>query len=399
MVKERKLGKLLVAALAAQMLFAAPIQASTLDKIQKQEQSKQNEISEIEVLVTDKLTSVNNKKAEVEELNAQIEDVEGQKTETLAEIEEQKALIAARKEQLEERLVALQTSSSTNSRMLMLMEAENFGDFLNLLLILGQLQSADNDRIELAIEEEQKLEDLETQLSEEIALIEEKSLLVDAESEILARELGSLQQILNENQAELEKIMADKTAEENRLAEVAKAEKVAAEKAAKEKAEADKIAAEKAASDKLAAENAAAEEAERIAAEEAAKTELVVETETETEVVENTVVQNISAPVVTETPAPSGRQVTVNATAYSRNQPSLSNHTFTGIDLRENPMVIAVDPSVIPLWSLVEIPGYGIYLAGDTGSAIIGNRIDIHMENLDSAWAFGRRQLTVTILN
>ncbi|MGP6139405.1 3D domain-containing protein [Jeotgalibaca sp. A127] len=397
MVKERKLGKLLVAALAAQMLFAAPIQASTLDKIQKQEQSKQNEISEIEVLVTDKLTSVNNKKAEVEELNAQIEDVEGQKTETLAEIEEQKALIAARKEQLEERLVALQTSSSTNSRMLMLMEAENFGDFLNLLLILGQLQSADNDRIELAIEEEQKLEDLETQLSEEIALIEEKSLLVDAESEILARELGSLQQILNENQAELEKIMADKTAEENRLAEVAKAEKVAAEKAAKEKAEADKIAAEKAASDKLAAENAAAEEAERIAAEEAAKTELVVETETE--VVENTVVQNISAPVVTETPAPSGRQVTVNATAYSRNQPSLSNHTFTGIDLRENPMVIAVDPSVIPLWSLVEIPGYGIYLAGDTGSAIIGNRIDIHMENLDSAWAFGRRQLTVTILN
>ena len=117
------------------------------------------------------------------------------------------------------------------------------------------------------------------------------------------------------------------------------------------------------------------------------------------EVVEKPVVEDVSAPAVPTEPAQSGRQVSVNATAYSRNQPSLSNHTFLGIDLRDNPMVIAVDPSVIPLWSLVEVPGYGIYLAGDTGSAIVGNRIDIHMENLNSAWAFGRRQLTVTVLN
>lgn len=382
MVRERKLGRVLVATLAAHMLFAAPIQASTLDKIQQQEQSKQKEISSLETLVTDKLASINFKKEEVETLNNQIEEIEVRKEATLVEIEDQKKLIAARKQQLEERLVALQTSSSANSRILMLMEAENFSDFLNMLLIIGQLQSADNDRIALALEEERQLEALEAQLSEEKALIEEKSVLVDAESKLLAQELSALQNILNENQAELEQIMADKKAEETRLAEVAAAEK---EKAEKQEAE------------RIAAEKAAAEEEARLAEEKAVVTETVVENKPEAE--EQPAVQNVSSPPKTEVAETSGRKVNVNATAYSRNQASLSNHTFTGIDLRDNPMVIAVDPSVIPLWSLVEIPGYGIYLAGDTGSAIVGNRIDIHMESLDSAWAFGRRQMTVTVLN
>lgn len=382
MVRERKLGRVLVATLAAHMLFAAPIQASTLDKIQQQEQSKQKEISSLETLVTDKLASINFKKEEVETLNNQIEEIEVRKEATLVEIEDQKKLIAARKQQLEERLVALQTSSSANSRILMLMEADNFSDFLNLLLIIGQLQSADNDRIALALEEERQLEALEAQLSEEKALIEEKSVLVDAESKLLTQELSALQNILNENQAELEQIMADKKAEETRLAEVAAAEK---EKAEKQEAE------------RIAAEKAAAEEEARLAEEKAVVTETVVENKPEAE--EQPAVQNVSSPPKTEVAETSGRKVNVNATAYSRNQASLSNHTFTGIDLRDNPMVIAVDPSVIPLWSLVEIPGYGIYLAGDTGSAIVGNRIDIHMESLDSAWAFGRRQMTVTVLN
>ncbi|SFC42221.1 3D (Asp-Asp-Asp) domain-containing protein, partial [Alkalibacterium subtropicum] len=95
----------------------------------------------------------------------------------------------------------------------------------------------------------------------------------------------------------------------------------------------------------------------------------------------------------------SGQWMSVEATAYSRNQPSLSNFTFLGIDLRENPRVIAVDPDVIPLESRVYIPGYGEFIAGDTGGAIIGNRIDLHMENVDDAWAFGRQQLDIQILD
>lgn len=377
MVIERKLGKVLVAALAAQFLFAAPIKASTLNEIQEQEQSKQAEISAVEELIHDRLNSVNEKKAEIDDLNEQVSQVEDQKAKTLVEIEDKKAVIVARKAQLEERLVALQTSSSMNNRVLMLMEAESFSDFINLFLIISQLQGVDNDRIELAIKEEQELVALETRLYEEIAAIEETTSQLNAESEILAHELGSLQDILNDNQVELNRLAAERATEEERLVKVAQAEKEAAEKA-----EAEKVAAVKKTTP--------------------APTESVVTAppaEEKIEVVEKPVVEDVSAPAVPTEPAQSGRQVSVNATAYSRNQPSLSNHTFLGIDLRDNPMVIAVDPSVIPLWSLVEVPGYGIYLAGDTGSAIVGNRIDIHMENLNSALAFGRRQLTVTVLN
>ena len=95
---------------------------------------------------------------------------------------------------------------------------------------------------------------------------------------------------------------------------------------------------------------------------------------------------------------PTGRTLTVEATAYSTNQPSLSDFTFTGINLRKNPNVIAVDPNVIPLCSKVYVPGFGVYIAGDTGGAIKGNRIDIHITNLDAAWKFGRQTMTIEIV-
>lgn len=89
--------------------------------------------------------------------------------------------------------------------------------------------------------------------------------------------------------------------------------------------------------------------------------------------------------------------IDVSATAYSRNQPELGNITASGIDLTTQTNVIAVDPSVIPLGSTVEIPGYGTFIAGDTGSAIKGNKIDIHMEDLQEAINFGRKSMTIKV--
>ncbi|EDP67251.1 hypothetical protein CAT7_03982 [Carnobacterium sp. AT7] len=113
----------------------------------------------------------------------------------------------------------------------------------------------------------------------------------------------------------------------------------------------------------------------------------------------------VTEPTATETPqaetpaAQSGKTVTVEATAYSTNQPELSDTTATGINLNENPNVIAVDPSVIPLGSTVYVPGYGTFIAGDTGSAINGNRIDVHITDLNQAMNFGRQTMDVQILN
>ena len=89
-----------------------------------------------------------------------------------------------------------------------------------------------------------------------------------------------------------------------------------------------------------------------------------------------------------------GRTLNVEATAYA-----LNGITATGIDLSKNPICIAVDPSVIPLNSLVEVPGYGIAIAGDTGGAIIGNIIDVHFPTNAQAIAWGRKNIQITDLS
>jgi 3D (Asp-Asp-Asp) domain-containing protein len=105
----------------------------------------------------------------------------------------------------------------------------------------------------------------------------------------------------------------------------------------------------------------------------------------------------VEASIETPTQQTTGQTVTVQATAYSTNQPELSDTTATGINLNVNPNVIAVDPNFIPLGSTITIPGYGTFIAGDTGSAIKGNRIDIHMTNLNSAINFGRQTLNIQV--
>ena len=79
--------------------------------------------------------------------------------------------------------------------------------------------------------------------------------------------------------------------------------------------------------------------------------------------------------------------MTVTATAYTAYCDGCSGVTATGIDLRSNPnqKVIAVDPSVIPLGTRVWVEGYGEAVAGDNGSAMKGNTINVFMENEQDA--------------
>ncbi len=99
--------------------------------------------------------------------------------------------------------------------------------------------------------------------------------------------------------------------------------------------------------------------------------------------------------------APAGRTLMVSATAYTASCTGCSGITATGINLIANPglKVIAVDPNVIPLGSKVYVEGYGYAIAGDTGGAIKGNKIDLFMANRSAALAFGRQQVKVTVLN
>ena len=71
------------------------------------------------------------------------------------------------------------------------------------------------------------------------------------------------------------------------------------------------------------------------------------------------------------------------------------NKTASGTTPKQG-KTIAVDKNVIPLGSKVYIEGYGEYIAEDTGSTIIGNRIDIYFESHQEALNFGRRKVKLS---
>ncbi|MES9691271.1 enterotoxin [Bacillus toyonensis] len=99
------------------------------------------------------------------------------------------------------------------------------------------------------------------------------------------------------------------------------------------------------------------------------------------------------------------RELTVVATAYTADPSENGTYggrvlTAMGHDLTANPnmRIIAVDPKVIPLGSKVWVEGYGEAIAGDTGSAIKGNRIDVLMGSKSKAMNWGRQTVKVKIL-
>ncbi|PEL49421.1 cell wall-binding protein EntB [Bacillus toyonensis] len=99
------------------------------------------------------------------------------------------------------------------------------------------------------------------------------------------------------------------------------------------------------------------------------------------------------------------RELTVVATAYTADPSENGTYggrvlTAMGHDLTINPniRIIAVDPKVIPLGSKVWVEGYGEAIAGDTGSAIKGNRIDVLMGSKSKAMNWGRQTVKVKVL-
>lgn len=97
----------------------------------------------------------------------------------------------------------------------------------------------------------------------------------------------------------------------------------------------------------------------------------------------------------------SGKEFYVTATAYTPYCNGCSGISAAGIDLRSNPnlKVIAVDPNVIPLGSKVWVEGYGYAIAGDTGGAIKGNKIDILVQTKEEAYKWGRKKVRIKVLD
>jgi 3D (Asp-Asp-Asp) domain-containing protein len=85
------------------------------------------------------------------------------------------------------------------------------------------------------------------------------------------------------------------------------------------------------------------------------------------------------------------------ATGYSPYEGSSTGRCATG--MRAGYGVVAVDPRLIRLGSKLYVEGYGYAVAGDTGGAIKGHRIDLGHTTHSEASNVGRRRVTVWLLS
>jgi uncharacterized protein YabE (DUF348 family)/3D (Asp-Asp-Asp) domain-containing protein len=121
---------------------------------------------------------------------------------------------------------------------------------------------------------------------------------------------------------------------------------------------------------------------------------------------------NDGAPAAAAPPAPqpggpdgARRSMTMVATAYdpgpasTGKSPGHPAYGITASGMRAGYGVVAVDPRVIPLGTRLYIPGYGNAVAGDTGGAIKGNRIDLGYATYGEAIRYGRQTVTVYVLD
>lgn len=114
-------------------------------------------------------------------------------------------------------------------------------------------------------------------------------------------------------------------------------------------------------------------------------------------------------PVATKPVEPKGNTFTVEATAYiAFCDTGCTGVTATGYDVKntilyEGIRIIAVDPNVIPLHTIVTVtlPNGNSFpaIALDTGGAIQGNRVDLLVATHEEAIAFGRQALQITLPN
>ncbi|MFC6464220.1 3D domain-containing protein [Marinilactibacillus sp. GCM10026970] len=365
-----------------QLLTTQVVSADSLNDIRQQQEQKKSDISTIQRDIAKALEETSTLSGEIEKLNEEISEKEVTIQNKEVEIGEQEKLVEARLEQAGARLQSLQKSEATNNVVKAILEAESLTDLFNRALVVMQLTDAGNQQIEEAQLEVDTLAEMQAQLVTEKESLNEDLALVSEQKSSYDKKISALETLVKDNQSQLTQL-EDKEADE--LAKIEEARQAAREEAIK-------------AAEELAAKEAEAEE-EAIVSTSSSKPETTKEETVEAAEVKPEVKEEAKTEKPAESTSSNGRTVQVSATGYSTQQANLSTHTATGIDLRVNPRVIAVDPSVIPLGSTVEIPGKGIYIAGDTGGAIKGNKIDIHFSTVSEAFAWGRKNITVKILN
>lgn len=94
------------------------------------------------------------------------------------------------------------------------------------------------------------------------------------------------------------------------------------------------------------------------------------------------------------------KSIKVLATAYCPCKKCCGKYAdgITAIGKKASTKGIAVDKKIIPLRSMVQVPGYGTVMADDVGGAIKKKHIDIRFNSHQEALNWGRKYITVKYL-
>ncbi|MDQ0214532.1 3D (Asp-Asp-Asp) domain-containing protein/predicted nucleic acid-binding Zn-ribbon protein [Oikeobacillus pervagus] len=321
--------------------------------LNKEIKTLQQEWKSLQTEISNNEKELNKIESKIKETNKEIE----KKKEEIVKLEDE---VLARESIISKRMIAYQEKSRTNLIIDTLLSSEGIGDFFNRVNAVTLVLDADQD---ILTQQQQDLEQIEKdkqKIAEQEAILKENQGALAVTHEKLEGILEKRQETIKSLQSKYALIEKD----------IDQSKKNDANLQSQIKQMESKIKEE---------QKAAKERAERI------------ESETAVETTPNVVSQS-QGPV-------EGKELYVTATAYSHEENG--SVTALGYNIKKNPnmKLIAVDPSVIPLGKRVWVEGYGEAIAGDTGGAIKGHKIDVLMPNKKAANAWGRRTVKIIILN
>nr|WP_235775301.1 3D domain-containing protein [Paenibacillus sinensis] len=120
--------------------------------------------------------------------------------------------------------------------------------------------------------------------------------------------------------------------------------------------------------------------------------------------------KQISIPVAAPGPEQIIRTMKVTATGYTAGYESTGKRpshpqygiTYSGVKVRRDKnavSTIAADPKVLPMGSILYVPGYGYAVVADTGSAIKGHKIDLYFKTTRQVYnEWGKKSVEVQLI-
>src|SRR3954452_2812484 len=329
-------------------------------------------------------------KEEVSLMEQKIDETKKMIEEKEAEIVELEDKVLARKGIMEERLVSIHNNDQASLIIEILVDSENFNELIQRVTAVSTVLNADKDLLE---SQQQDLKKIETEKLE----IDKQEQILEEQNNMLASEQVNLEQNLQKRQEVFTAVQEKYNTISNEISLAEEDKQVIQDQL--NQAQANLKSEQEAATARA---KASAEKAAQQLAEQPAQQPVVVE---QASAPKNDSNSNSNTSTVKEVSKSTestnnAKELYVSATAYSH-ESSITGLTATGYNVKANPnmKLIAVDPSVIPLGTKVWVEGYGEAIAGDTGGAIKGHKIDVLMPSSAQAISWGRKTVKIVILN